>query len=190
MTALLLVLLSAGPVRAAGLPEFEALLAQSFVPTLTLAVRPKVPPEVRQRAAAPETWARMIAAARQSPTLTQELRVGDADYKVFVVLSSAALPGQQCLADSAPRNALYVAEPVGGPGGAVYPARLASLCVGPAQTLTRLALDADAAGFIQDAAFLDPVSGRRLRPGEDRLTSAQQARFELYLADLVRLFAQ
>lgn len=190
MTALLLVLLSAGPAAASGLPEFSAPLVQSFVPALTLAARPQAAPRVRRRAADAETWARLIDGARQRPTLAYELRAGDSDYTVFVVLSDAALPGQQCPADAKARNALYVAQAAGGPGGAVYPARLVSLCVGPAQTLTRLALDADAEGFIQDAAFLDPVSGRRLRPGEDRLTSAQQARFELYLADLVRLFAQ
>ena len=190
MTALLLVLLSAGPAAASGLPEFSAPLAQSFVPTLTLAARPKAPPRVRRRAADAETWARMIEGARLRPTLTYELRAGDADYKVFAVLSDAAWSGQQCPADAKVRNALYVAEPVGGLGGAVYPARLVSLCVGPAQTLTRLALDADAAGFIQDAAFFDPVSGRLLRPGEDHLSPAQQARFDAALAELVRLFAQ
>ncbi|MCX5795847.1 MAG: hypothetical protein NTY77_10165 [Elusimicrobia bacterium] len=191
------VLIGAAPAGASGLPEFEAPLAElrAAVRSQPLALggalkaRPRPAPKGPERVSDPETWARMLERARRNPTLTQDLRVGDTDYKVFVAVSESVVPGQECAAGFQPRNALYVSQAVSGPGNAVYPVRLVSDCVGPALTLQLFALDADAAGFIADSALYDPAKGKPLDPSRDRLSPAQVDRFYAYLTGMVRLFA-
>ncbi|MDD5627950.1 MAG: hypothetical protein PHU21_02720 [Elusimicrobia bacterium] len=190
---LAVLLLGAAPARAAGLPEFEARLAELRLSLLASAEAAKARrPPVRQgpeRVTDPETWARMLAAARQRPTSVQDLRAGNSDFRVFAAVSTAAVAGQECAEGFQPRNALYVCEVLSGRPGAVYPARLVSDCVGPARTVPLLAVDADAEGFIQDSAFYDPGQGKALLPGRDRLSPAQVERFYALLAGLVRLFS-
>jgi hypothetical protein len=184
-------------VRAAGVSEFEtslaelraAVLAQPLALGAALKAKPKLAPKSTKRVTDPDTWAKMISRAVQSPTLTQDLRVADTDYKVFVVVSRTAVAGQECASGYAPRNAFYVAQAVSGPGGAIYPVRLVSDCVGPTLTSALFALDADAGGFIQDSALYDPMKGQSLDPSQDKLSPAQAARFDSFLAALVRLFS-
>jgi hypothetical protein len=183
--------------RAAGSAEFAAsltelraaVLSQPLALGAVLKAKPKLAPKSAKRVTDPDTWAKLLASARQSPTLTQDLRVADTDYKVFVVVSRTAVAGQECASGYAPRNALYVAQAVSGPGGAIYPVRLVSDCVGSTLTTVLFALDADAAGFIQDSALYDPVRGRFLNPSQGQLSPAQAARFDSIMAALVRLFS-
>ena len=190
-------LLCATAAGASGLPEFEAPLAGLRAAVLSrplvlggaLKAKPKLAPKSTRPVTDPGTWARMLERARRSPTLTQDLRVADTDYKVFVVVSESVVPGQGCASGFQPRNALYVAQAVNGPGGAIYPVRMVSDCVGPSLTLELFALDADAAGLVQDSALYDPVKGKSLNPSQDQMSQAQAARFESYMAGMVRLFA-
>jgi hypothetical protein len=185
-----LFLLCAAPAGA-GLPEFKAALPafQPFLPGGAAKGKPKPAPKRIQSVTDSDTWAKMIESALRNPTSTQDLRVAGVDYKVSAVVSESVVPGQECASGFKPRNALYVAQAAGGPGGAVYPVRMVSDCVGPALTKELFALDADAAGLIQDSAFYDPMTDQSVDPSQDHMSPAQAARFDAYMAAMVRLFA-
>lgn len=176
------LIVCAARAQAAGLPEFEAPLA-ALLASATAHPKPKpVPPTVRARVTDAATWARLLERARLRPTLVQEVRAGQTDYKVFVVVLTTAVPGQQCAPDLSPRVSLFVAQALRGPGGEVYPARLTVQCVGPTLTREDLAVDADEDGTIGDAALYEPASKKLLQTGKVRLTPAQKARFDALLA--------
>ena len=107
--------------RSAGAPDFEASLAELRAAVLSqplslgaaLKAKTKLAPKSTKRVTDPDTWAKLLASARQSPTLTQELRVADTDYKVFVVVSRTAVAGQECASGYAPRSRRYASSASG-----------------------------------------------------------------------------
>jgi len=192
-------LFCAAPVRATGLPEFTAPLAEIRALVLSASIvrepRPKQAPRLRarpagKRVADQDAWAKLFDRARRAPSLTQDLRVDMTVYKVFAVLSETSVAGQVCPAMTRLRNALYVAQPVSGNGGGIYPVRLTSECVGPNATLTRFAVDADAEGFIQNVIIYDRARDCLFHLDANTLPAAQLALIEAYLSGLVRLFTE
>ena len=189
LTALLL-LSGAGPALAG--PDFESQLSEVraavLAQPLLAAARRKPALKPPKPVTEPAAWARLLDQARLHPTLVQDLHAGKTQYRVFVRVVLSAVAEQKCDPGSQPRNTLYVAEPVSGSGGEVYPVRLASVCVGPDLTAELFQADADGQGLIQDSSVFDPAAGRLLNPKDDRMTPAQLARLDAYLSQLVALF--
>lgn len=131
------------------------------------------------------TWARLMERARQRPTSVEKMTVGATGYEVFAVaLATAAVEGQ-CPAEMSPRVSFYLARPLSGPGGEVYPARLTVQCVSAAHTREEAAVDAGFDGAIRDGALYDPASGKLLALDKAKLTAAQKARFDALVAGAV-----
>jgi hypothetical protein len=131
------------------------------------------------------TWARLMERARQRPTSVQKLTVGATEYEVFTVILAVAATQDQCTGGMTPRVSFYLARPLSGPGGEVYPARLTVQCVTPAHTREEAALDAGFDGTIRDGALYDPASGKILTFDKAKLTPAQKARLDALIAGAV-----
>lgn len=182
------LVLCAAPARASGLPEFEGPLSELLILAAARPPRKAVPPPpAPERAADAATWARLMDRAHSRSTLVQEVRAGNTDYKVFVVVVNKGVEGQPCPRDMTPRVSLFVARVVRGPGGEVYPARLTVQCVGAALTRQEASVDADEDGLIRDFGAYDPASEKILQFGKAKLTPAQKARFDALIAGAVAL---
>jgi len=184
----LALFLYAAQARAAGLPEFEGPLSELLILAAAHPPRKAVPPSpAPQRVTDAATWTRLLERARSRPTVVQEVRAGNTDYEVSVVVltGAAADAGQRCPMDMSPRVSLFVARAVRGPGGEIYPARLTVQCVGTALTRQEATVDADEGGLILDFGAYDPVSEKILLFGKAKLTPAQKARFDALLAGAV-----
>jgi hypothetical protein len=137
------------------------------------------------RVADDAAWARLTERARQRPTSVDKVSVGATEYEVSVVVLPVAAVEGQCPADMSPRVSFYLARPLSGPGGEVYPARLTVQCVGTALTREEAAVDAGFDGGIRDGSLFDPASGKILPLDKAKLTPAQKARLDALLAGAV-----
>lgn len=183
----LVLVLFAARARAAGLPDFEGPLSELLILAAAHPPRKAAPPPPPERVTDAATWARLLERARLRPTAVQEVRAGNTDYEVSVVVltGAAADAGQRCPAEMSPRVSLFVARAVRGPGGEVYPARLTVQCVGAALTRQEASVDAGEDGVIRDFGAYDPVTDKILSFGKARLTPAQKARFDALVAGAV-----
>lgn len=152
---------------------------------LTLALASTVSAAPIARVADDATWARLTERARLRPTAIERLSVGATEYEVFVVTLPVAAVEGQCPAEMSPRASFYLARPLSGPGGEVYPARLTVQCVSAAHTRDEAAVDAGLDGGIRDGALYDPASGKILQLEKARLTPAQRARLDALIAGAV-----
>lgn len=130
-------------------------------------------------------WARLTERARQRPTSVERLSVGATEYEVSVVVMSAAAVDGQCPGGMKPRVSFYLARPLSGPGGEVYPARLTVQCVSVELTRDEAAVDAGFDGGVRDGSLYDPASGKILTLDKAKLTPAQKARLEALIAGAV-----
>lgn len=142
------------------------------------------------RVADDAAWTRLLERARARPTSTQTIRIGGSEYEVSAVtLDAEAIPGQ-CPAGFSPRVSFYSARAVSGPGGEVYPARLAVSCASAELTRVEAAVDAGFDGGVRDGTLYDPATGKILTLDKARLTPAQKARLDALVAGAVeRLLA-
>lgn len=131
------------------------------------------------------TWARLTERARLRPTAIERLSVGATEYEVFVVTLPVAAVEGQCPAEMGPRASFYLARPLSGPGGEVYPARLTVQCVSAAHTRDEAAVDAGVDGGIRDGALYDAASGKIITLDKAKLTPAQKARLDALVAGAV-----
>jgi hypothetical protein len=147
--------------------------------------------EPRGRAADATAWARLTERARLRPTSVEKLMVGANAYEVSVVALQSAAVERQCPAEMAPRVTFYLARPVTGPGGEVYPARLTVQCVSAEFTRQEAAVDMGLDGTIRDGTLYDPASNKFLTLDDKaKLTPKQKARLDALLAGAVaRLLA-
>ena len=131
------------------------------------------------------TWARLTERARLRPTKVETIPVGTTSYEVSaVVLATAAVDGQ-CSEGMSPRVSFYLARPLSGPGGEVYPARMTVQCVNAELTRDEAAVDAGFDGGIRDGSLYDAASGKILTLDKAKLTPAQKARLDALLAGAV-----
>lgn len=136
------------------------------------------------------TWARLSERARLRPTTVETIAVGATTYEVSVVtLSTSAVDGQ-CPEGMTPRVSFYLARPLNGPGGEVYPARLTVQCASAELTRDEAAVDAGFDGGIRDGSLYDPASGKILTLDKAKLTPAQKARLDALLQGAVARLLQ
>lgn len=136
------------------------------------------------------SWARLTERARSRPTSVETIAVGANSYEVSVVtLATAAVDGQ-CPEGMGPRVSFYLARPLSGPGGEVYPARLTVQCAGEERTRDEAAVDAGLDGSIRDGSLYDPASGRFIALEKAKLAPAQKARLEALLRGAVARLLQ
>lgn len=135
-------------------------------------------------------WTRLTERARLRPTKVETISVGATSYEVSVVVKSAAAVDGQCSSGMSPRVSFYLARPLNGPGGEVYPARLTVQCVSAELTRDEVAVDAGFDGGIRDGSLYDPASGKSLTLDKARLTPAQKARLGALLAGAVACLLQ
>lgn len=134
------------------------------------------------RAADAPTWERLTERAQRSPTKIEKLTVGDTAYQVFVVtLATAAVEGQ-CPAEMLPRVTFYLAKPVTGPGGGVYPGRLTVQCASEEFTRQEASVDTGFDGGIRGGTLYDPAANKFLDLEKAKLTPKQKARLDALLA--------
>lgn len=134
------------------------------------------------RAADPSMWDRLTERAQRSPTTVEKLTVGDTEYRVFVVtLATAAVEGQ-CPAEMTPRMTFYLAKPVSGPGGGVYPGRLTVQCTSAEFTRQETSVDTGFDGGVRGGTLYDPASNKFLDLEKAKLTPKQKARLDALLA--------
>lgn len=131
------------------------------------------------------TWARLTERARLRPTTVETISVGAAAYEVSVVAMATAAVTGQCPAEMSPRVSFYLARPLNGPGGEVYPARLTVQCVSAELTRDEAAVDAGFDGGIRDGSLYDPATGKILTLDKAKLTPAQKARLDALLQGAV-----
>ena len=131
------------------------------------------------------TWARLTERARRRPTKVESISVGATTYEVSVVVLTTAAVDGQCSAGMTPRVSFYLARPLNGPGGEVYPARLTVQCVSAELTRDEAAVDAGFDGGIRDGSLYDPVTGKILTLDKAKLPPAQKARLDALLAGAV-----
>lgn len=142
------------------------------------------------RVADDATWARLTERARLRPTKVETIAVGSTSYEVSVVtLSTSAVDGQ-CSAGMAPRVSFYLARPLSGPGGEVYPARLTVQCASAELTRDEAAVDAGFDGGIRDGSLYDTATGKILTLDKAKLTPAQKARLDALLQGAVARLLQ
>jgi len=136
------------------------------------------------------TWARLTERARLRPTKVEAITVGATSYEVSVVaLATAAVDGQ-CSEGGSPRVSFYLARPLSGPGGEVYPARLTVQCASVELTRDEAAVDAGFDGGIRDGSLYDAASGKMLTLDKAKLTPAQKARLDALLQGAVARLLQ
>ena len=131
------------------------------------------------------TWARLTERARLRPTKVETIAVGATNYEVSVVVLATAAVDAQCSEGMRPRVSFYLARPLNGPGGEVYPARLTVQCVSAELTRDEAAVDAGFDGGIRDGSLYDPASGKILTLDKAKLTPAQKARLDALLRGAV-----
>jgi hypothetical protein len=131
------------------------------------------------------TWARLTERARLRPTKVETIAVGAAFYEVSVVVLSTAAVDGQCPEGMSPRVSFYLARPLNGPGGEVYPARLTVQCVSTELTRDEAAVDAGFDGGIRDGSLYDAATGKIIALEKAKLTPAQKARLDALLRGAV-----
>lgn len=136
------------------------------------------------------TWARLTERARLRPTQVESISVGATSYEVSVVILSTAAVDGQCSEGMSPRVSFYLARPLNGPGGEVYPARLTVQCASAELTRDEAAVDAGFDGGIRDGSLYDPASGKILTLDKAKLTPAQKARLDALLQGAVARLLQ
>lgn len=136
------------------------------------------------------TWARLTERARLRPTKVETIAVGPASYEVSVVILSTSAVDGQCPEGGTPRVSFYLARPLSGPGGEVYPARLTVQCASTELTRDEAAVDAGFDGGIRDGSLYDPATGRILALDKAKLTPAQKARLDALLQGAVARLLQ
>lgn len=137
------------------------------------------------RVADDAAWARLTERVRQRPTKVETISVGATAYEVSSVAFAAAAVDGQCPEGMSPRVSFYLARPLSGPGGEVYPARLTVQCAGAALTRDEAAVDAGFDGGIRDGSLYDAASGKVLALDKAKLTPAQKARLDALIAGAV-----
>lgn len=142
------------------------------------------------RVADDATWARLTERARLRPTRMESIPVGATVYEVSVLVVSTAAVEGQCSAGMTPRVSFYLARPLNGPGGEVYPARLTVQCASTELTRDEAAVDAGFDGGIRDGSLYDPATGKILTLDKAKLTPAQKARLDALLRGAVARLLQ
>lgn len=137
------------------------------------------------RVADDAVWVRLTERARLRPTSVEKLSVGATEYEVFAVVLAAEAVEGQCPSGMSPRVSFYLARPLSGPGGEVYPARLTVQCVSAEHTRQEAAVDAGFDGGIRDGSLYDAASGKILTLDKAKLTPAQKARLDALIAGAV-----
>lgn len=136
------------------------------------------------------TWARLTERARLRPTKIETIPVGATSYEVSVVVLETSAVDGQCSEGGRPRVSFYLARPLNGPGGEVYPARLTVQCASAELTRDEAAVDAGFDGGIRDGSLYDPASGKILTLDKAKLTPAQKARLDALLQGAVARLLQ
>ena len=135
-------------------------------------------------------WTRLTERARLRPTAVETIAVGGTSYEVSVVILSTAAVDGQCSSGMTPRVSFYLARPLNGPGGEVYPARLTVQCVSAELTRDEAAVDAGFDGGIRDGSLYDTATGKTLTLDKAKLTPAQKARLDALLQGAVARLLQ